>query len=56
MNKLDTWSFSGEFVFFVIVPEDLRFTEATVRRYTSKEVFLKISQYSQENISVGVYF
>ena len=31
-------------------------TEAVVRRYSSKEVFLKISQISQENTYVRVYF
>ena len=30
--------------------------EAAVRRCSSKEVLLKISQYSQENISVGDSF
>ena len=30
--------------------------EAAVRRYSSKKVLLKISQYSQENTSVGDSF
>ena len=31
-------------------------SEAGVRRCSSKEVFLEISQYSQENICVGAFF
>ena len=31
-------------------------TEAVVHRYSSKKVFLKISQISQENICVGISF
>ena len=31
-------------------------TEAVVRKYSSKEVFLKISHISQENTCVGVSF
>ena len=34
----------------------IRGTEAAVRRCSSKQVFLKISQYSQENTCVGVSF
>ena len=34
----------------------LEFREAVVRRCFSKQVFLKISQYSQENTCVGVSF
>ena len=31
-------------------------TKAVVRRYSSKKMFLKISQFSQENTCVGVSF
>ena len=34
----------------------IRSTEAAVRRCSSKQVFLKISQYSQENTCVGISF
>ena len=31
-------------------------SEAVIRRYSSKQVFLKFSHISQENTCVGVYF
>ena len=34
----------------------LLFSEAAVRRCSSKQVLLEILQYSQENISVAVFF
>ena len=34
----------------------LSFSEAAVCRCSSKQVLLEMSQYSQENINVGVYF
>ena len=37
--------------FFLIL-----FSEAAVRRYSSKEVLLEILQYSQKNICAGVSF
>ena len=46
-------------VFEKSVEEDLLESsspEATVRRFSSKKVFLNISQYSQENTCVGVSF
>ena len=36
--------------------EPLQSTEAAVRRWFTKQIFLKISQNSQENICAGVSF
>ena len=37
-------------------PSLIRFTEAAIRTVQRKKVFLKILQYSQENVFVGVSF
>ena len=41
---------------FLFTYDDHVLSEATVRGCSSKEVFLYILQYSQENIGVGVSF
>ena len=43
-------------MFFILYGDSLRHSEAAVHRCSSKLVFLKISQYSQENTCVGTAF
>ena len=42
--------------FQIASEEDAASTEAVVRKCSSKQVFLKISQISQENTCVGISF
>ena len=51
INKLDTWLFSLEFIFLVIVRGSFFFSEAPICT-----CLMKISQYSQEKTCAGVYF
>ena len=44
----------GQYVNYITCSLDFRNTEAVVRRCTTEQVFLKISQCSQENTIVGV--
>ena len=44
------------YLFFLLDLFSLQLCLFVVRKCSSKEVFLKISQYSQENISIGASF
>ena len=46
----------SQYVNYIICSLDLRNKEAAIRRCTSEQVFLKISQRSQENTCAGVSF
>ena len=50
-----TQNMSSFFLYILVVPGAL-WSEATIRRCFSKQVFLRISQFSQENTCVGASF